>query len=308
MGIFLAIFLLAPGNALSQSSVTGRVTEALSENPIAGAVVKLRAAEAVLATTQTDSEGKYTIVFEPSSSLDIETLIVSAVHDQFAEQYKNIETTVPEPTVVSCSFSLVPKELTACKKRKEHCVIVGHFTPPLSATYSEQYAAFSARIATALTYDLLTRLQQFHFNAVLQPEFIQCDEAKPRVPGEGKNLARALGANAFISGDVQAAGQGYDVRTYLSDPYDIFRPPFSSTNPSVDLDDPGAAQLSAETHAAILTVIAAAYEQEGNFAAGVEATYVAEGILGDVTPKLQEIRNRCKSQLPHCRFLLGGSP
>lgn len=304
--IVCGMLLLASDAAFSQTLVNGRIIEAINESPILGAVVRLYKGDKLLATAHSDSEGRYSLAFDLPSSDKPQTLTILVEHPglEFVRDSKNIQIVSGKPKPDYPSFSLFPTELIDCRTQNKHCVIVGHFSPPFSGECPE----LSARIAVALFYDLCTRLQQHHIQSLLQPEFIHCDEANPRAISQGKNFARALGANAFISGSVKRTEQGYDIRTIVSDAYDVFMPPYSSSSESVNLEDPAAAQLNPEIHAAILIAIAAGYELQERFAEGVEATIAAEAILGYLTPPMKEVRERCKSKLPHQELLIGEGP
>jgi hypothetical protein len=161
------------------------------------------------------------------------------------------------------------------------------------------------RIAEALQFDLLTRLQVAHLPPELQPSFQPCEQAQPRVLQQGKSLAQALRADVFLFGNVAVRDSKYDVSTYVSDAYELFTHPKPYTNRSVDLDNPSAAQMDPQAHAAVLTAVAAGLEKAGNCEAGITVTIAAERILGKVDPMIAAIRERCQQQLPHVDLLPG---
>ena len=304
VAIFGIVYLLSAGDGFSQPSVRGQVIDSITENPVPDAHISLYDGTQVLAKTNSDYDGNYSLVIDVEEKLEKKPLKLVIEDIEFVKFSQNIEIVSGRATKPFYRVSLLPKELAKCRKPKGHCVIVGYFNAPLSASYSN----LSIRIAYALTYNLLTLLQKYHIDPVLQPTFLACDEAKPRAIDLGENFARVLKADAFLFGDVQQAMPGYDIRTYVSEPYDIFSIPPSSTNPKVNLEDSGAAELNKATHAAILTAIAGGYEREGRFAEGIETTIAAERILGRLTTEAKEIRERCKRNIPHHKLLHEGSP
>ena len=113
------------------------------------------------------------------------------------------------------------------------------------------------------------------------------------------SFAQALHADAFLSGYVKPVAQRYRVDAFVSDRFELHIPPFRGSNQDVDLDAPGSAELEPPTLAAILTALAAGYEESDQIAECVEVTVVAEQLVGDVTPATEQLRRRCQDRLPH---------
>ncbi|MCK8604418.1 carboxypeptidase-like regulatory domain-containing protein [Desulfoferrobacter suflitae] len=278
----------------AQSLVSGDVTDAMSGIAIPGVQVTLKRGANTIGTSYSDSDGGFDVTIPAEVARNNTELKVILEHEKYAGNSLRIHMDGGSPSETHYKASLIPKEISVCRIFDRHYVVVGHFLSSMSATYT----GLPERIATALTYEVLPLLQQYKIKPELQPDFLACDEARPRAVTQGRSLAQALGADAFVSGSVQGGEQGYDVRTFVSDRCDIYSVPFSSINKNVDLNDPGAAQLDPHTRATILVAIAAAYEKEGKYSDGVYATNAAEHTLGKLTPEIQAVRERCQMGLP----------
>lgn len=289
---------------MADTIVRGKVMDLVAEMPMVGVQVTAYKGDQLLGRASSGTDGRYQLPMNVGNSPSPQTLTLSAQRDGYVAHTINF--TVTSGRTVSSAYNLVlfPTALSDCRIPGGHGVIVGYFRAPLAAGVSD----LTYRISHALTYSLLTRLQQVHLKTSLQPEFWACNEAKPRSPMLGQRYANALGADAFVTGDVDTADGAYNIRTYVSDRFGIFIPPHSSINHGVDLGDPGAAELHPSTHGAILTAVAAAYENEGRYAEGVDATVAAEQLLGSLTPALQDIRSRCQAKIENRGLLRGDSP
>ncbi len=299
------ICLCCSTNAFSQSLMNGQVIDSVDRVPVAGTTVTIHKGEQLLGRAESNVEGNYEISFEIPSRPRLQILTIRAEHENYVRSSLNIQIVSGEP-IPSIRISLLPDKLSDCRPLSDPSVIVGYFFPPLSMSGTS--LGLSTRIADALKFDLVTRIQQLHIDWKLQPSFKPCEKANPEGDEQRKDFARSLESDVFVSGYIKVTEHGYKVRTLIIDRYDLFEAPFSSENPNVDLDDPGAAQLTRETHVAILNAIAVSYEQEHNYDECVNVTVVAEQILGNLLPEIEDIRKRCQKSLPHQGLLPGGTP
>ena len=288
----IAAFLFCPPVSLADTIVRGQVKDLVTDTPVLGVRVAVYKGSALLGQASSDADGHFQIPVDVGTGPASQTLSLVAEHADFAAATLNFGVAAGT-TDAAYLLELFPVALSDCRVPRGHGVIVGHFRSSLG----QRDVDLAYRIVDALTYSLLTSLQQVHVTTPLQPDFWACGDAQPRAPTLGQHYAKALGADAFVTGDVKLADGVYDVRTYVSDRFGLFVPPHSTMNERVDLEDPGAAELHPTTHAAILTAVAAAYEDAGRYAEGVDATVAAEHIQGSLTPSLEAIRDRCQAQL-----------
>lgn len=300
------IFLAVP--AAGQTLLNGQVADAVTKAPIPGATVRLVKGDQELGSASSDTNGRFLLSCELPRADQPQNFTLALEHPEFLKISLTVQTVGGKFTQDAYGVQLLPRELLHCRPEKGHCVVIGYFTPPMETAYTD----LSRRIADALNFDLLTRLQKFHLQSNLQPVFWACEEAKPRALTHGKYFAQALKADVFIWGNVKKAATGVDIRTVVSDSYGLFELPLSSINQNVDLNDPLAAQLHPETHAAVVAALAAGYEKEERFAQGIEATLLADKLLADAKTKppelideIKKIRGRCQARLPHQQLLPG---
>jgi hypothetical protein len=282
-GAIAAWRLWGPGPADSKHA-RGILTDLTTEAPIAGATIDIRCGSRSVAKGASDASGRFDLAFAPCQ----ETATVLVKHDSYAEQSQ----TVPEGEQ-EVPLSLLPKALGGCVLKNARGVVVGHFRPPLSGSAGE--ADLTGRIADALTYDVLTVLQTLNLPPEFQPRFIACDEARPRSVEFAAGYARALGADAFLLGSVEPADGAYDVRAFVGDAFQLFRPPRPSTTSGVALNDPAVARLAPEMHGAILTAVARGYEERKMFRECVDVAVAAQRLIGTPTPALDQTLARCQA-------------
>lgn len=134
----------------------------------------------------------------------------------------------------------------------------------------------------------------------------------PRIVTLSGAFAKALRANAFLSGDVNPDGDRFKVSTYVSDRFDLFVPPFRTVNEKVNLNDPGAAQLDPNTHAAILVSVATAYHEQLLYPECVEVSIAAEQLAGEHNSAIRDAarkrREVCQERLGNRGLLRGIGP
>jgi hypothetical protein len=285
-----------------ETTVKGELTDRATESAVVGATVEVMRGDKVLATGNSDLEGRFSLPVEVNPDPKPQNLTLAVRHTDYVSLSQVIVITSGRTDSSSYELELLPKALTNCIMSRDHGVIVGHFGPAASVP-SGDFSDLSNRIAIALTYNLLPRIQQLHMPLDFQPFFQACEEARPRSIIAAGGFAEALGADAFVSGFVSQSGDRYRVDAYVGDPYDLFVPPLKTSNDDVDLDDPSAADFDRSTHAAILTALAAGYEKEGKTVECVEVTVVAEHVLGGLSPAIEETRRRCQGALVNAGLL-----
>jgi hypothetical protein len=225
-------------------------------------------------------------------------------HDAYVPASKMVVVSSGRPDSSAYQFALLPKQLAQCQRNKDHAVVVGYFRPPAAAPQDTDLAS---RIADALNYELLTRIQQLNLSPDLQPFVLACKEALPQASSDHTTLARALRADAFLSGYVAPSGALFKVEMTVADRFDLLVPPVRTSSRDVNLDDPAAARLDRSAHQAILRALIAGYAKAGQHTACVEVSVAAERILGALPDDIAEARRHCQSGLPN-RALLGGPP
>jgi hypothetical protein len=299
--------LLATTVAGAQTVVRGQVLDAATTTGVAGASVAVRQGSGALAVGSTEADGGFVLAFEMGASRDARPVTLLVEHPGYVSGSRTLTITGGAPDSPFYRIDLLPSAIASCRLERPHLVVVGHFRSPAT---TQPVSDLSLRIADALTYSLLTRLQQVHVPSDFQPIFLACDEVQLRTVSLAGSYARALQAHVFVSGDVQPDDDHFRVSTYVGDRYDLFTPPLRTVNRGVDLDDPGAAEVDAVTHAAILLAVAVGYQQAGKPAPCVDVTLAAEDVLGEINPGLltavRERRRQCQEQLPHRGLLVGG--
>jgi hypothetical protein len=261
----------------------GAVSDLTTEAAVAGATVEIRCGVEALAEGVTDGAGRFDLAFASCR----EPATLSVKHDQYTEQSRPVPADQAETAV-----ALLPKALGACVIKNAQGIVVGHFRPPLSG--SDTGGDLAGRIAEALTYDVLTVIQTLNLPPALQPRFLACDEAKPRSVDFAAGYARALGADAFLVGSVEPADGAFNVRAFVGDAFQLFKPPLPSVTVGVALNDPAVARLAPEMHGAILTAVARGYAERRMFRECVDVAVAAERLIGRRTPALDQTLARCQ--------------
>jgi hypothetical protein len=288
----------------AQNLVTGQVFNATTVSGMPGVTVTVLKGAQELGRASSNDQGYFQVALELPKSDQPQNLTLEAVHPEFVSVSRTIQLVSGRLAGPALVLHLLPRSLTNCKIPSRRCVVVGYFLPPRQ----EQVTELSDRIAKTLTFDLLTKLQPLHVSPSLQPVFLACEEAKIRAVEFGRQLAEALEADAFIFGTVKSAPPGYDVSIFVCDSYGLFDTPVLAKNQHVDLYDLSSAQLQPQTHAAILAALTAGYIRQGKFIEGFQVTEAARQLLGELPPKLQELRSQCQNKLPQRGLLPGGQP
>lgn len=257
----LGLALLA-APAAADTIVSGRATDASTGSPVAGVSVKVRREDKVLGEGVSGQDGQFQVSFRPPSP-QAQNYRLDAEHPDYAPPASRLFVVASgTPDQASFALELLPRALARCLQGEERTILVGQF----SGDGAGNLEKLSSRMSEALTYSLLVQLQRLKVRPGLQPRFSACWEAAPRSPDLAGLCARAVRADALVFGRVTAADGRFDVKTFVGDGYGLFTPPAAFLNRKVDLAEPDEAVLDVRTHAAILTVIAAAYERNGSHA------------------------------------------
>jgi hypothetical protein len=297
-----AFWLLGVALGAAQSILAGTVTDAITQQPIGGAAVVIRYGGQTIGTGTTDINGQYIAPFAmPAGAPALTALTAVASKDDVYEAYgPSFQVDGGRPVGNVHNIALFPKGVTDCRSQSRHSVIVGYFAAPAERDVRE----LSRRIAESLRYELNTSLQKVKVTLELLPSFEPCDAAKPRTPQLGASFAKALKADAFLSGNIAVADSpsSYTVNMYVSDAYGFFRDPMRASNRSINLDNPSGTSVSAETHAAMVVSIAAGLKSNNDCVTAISVLSVAEQLVRDagatVQPGFSKLRADCEALVP----------
>jgi hypothetical protein len=294
------VFLSLPLQALfaAEGFVGGRVLDAITKRPVAGADVYVEYASQKIGSGKTETDGVYQVPFAIPPSAQADTWVtVTAGNSDHGPKTLNVRVTGGQ-SAGAFDIEIFPAGLLECLSKSDHSVIVGSFLPPVSAGAMSD---LSRRIAISLEFALKTRLQAVHLTLAKQPSFEPCEPAKPTTTKLGANYAKALKADAFVAGDVthEAGVPGYSVSFYVSDAYDFFADPQVASNPSINLNSPSGASVSDATHAAVLTSIAAGLAKKNDCLNSIKVLNVAEKLMDSIPPDLKSLRKECDLRLPN---------
>jgi len=293
-------WFLKPQPVLSPS---GSVADATTAAPLAGAEVSIRRGSEVLASDRSDADGRFRLSFDVGPRPEALNLKLFVKHRGFEEASKDVVVASGKPDSSSYRFDLLPEAVSPCRRHRGHAVVVGYFRPPTSATGDLD---LSSRIRDALNPNLLTEIQKLRLRPDAQPIVIACGQARPQATSDYPTLAKALRADAFLSGYVSPSGSKFKVQMNVADRFDVLVPPPQISNPDVDLDDPQAARLALEAQKAILIALVTGYRSGEEYAECIEVTVAAERILGTLPPEIDQERQKCQKALPNHGLLAGG--
>lgn len=260
----------------------GTVSDRTTDAAVAGAAAQVRCGVEARAEGVTDDGGRFDLAFAPCRDAT-----VSVKHEFYTEQARPVPGDGAE-----VAFALLPRTLGGCVITNAQGIVVGHFEPPRGSGAGGDLAG---RIAVALRYDVLPLLQTLNLPPALQPIFLACDEAQPRSVDFAAGYARALGADAFLMGNVEPTDGAFNVRAFVGDAFQLFKPPLPSMTAGVALNDPAVARLAPAMHGAILTAVARGYAERQMFRECVDVAVAAERLLGSRTPPLEQTLTRCQN-------------
>lgn len=309
----IACFLLTLGflflawipGAVADTIIQGWVTDATTGGTLAGAEVSICRGNEVLNRDSTDADGRFRLPFNVGVRPEAQNLKLFIRRNGYAEASKDVVVVSGRADSPSYRFDLLPSAIVGCRRNRDHAVVVGYFRPPVSTSGELDLAS---RVADALSYDLLTRIQQQHLKPGVQPIVLVCGQARPQATTDYPNFAKALRADAFVSGYVSPSGTKYKVDMCVADRFDLLVPPPRVSSRDVNLDDPAATRLAPEVHKAILTALIAGYRETKKYAECVDVTVAAERILGSLPPQIEEARRECQAALRNRGLLPGGQP
>jgi pimeloyl-ACP methyl ester carboxylesterase len=286
-----------PRKSADAIKVFGKLADAITSLPIAGAKIEIEYAGQIIGSGTSEEDGTFKTSLTVPQPTPLEASLVLSVRAQNYESSKgDFKVRTMDPAKSFDEISMLPLELTRCKNKNEHSIIIGHFVPPIHDNFSE----LSLRIARTLNYALTTRLQTVHLAEALQPSFEPCEDAWPKTDRLGASFAKALRADAFINGDISDGPSRFTVNTYVSDAYDLFQRPVVSTNRKVDLSNPRSdASIAAETHTAVLAALAAGLAGKGDCRSAIAVLSVAEQFVRPAPSYVSRLRKGCETRLPN---------
>lgn len=306
LALLVGVLFLAVGTDVrAESLVVGLVTDNTTGNAVDGADVTIRRGGEELGSTRSDPEGRFRLSISVGVGPQAQNLKLFIKRDGFVEATGDVVVVSGRPDSPSYRFHLLPTAISACRRNRDHAVVVGYFRPPTSASGDMDLAS---RIADALNYDLLTRIQQVRLAPDAQPFVLACGQVRAQTYADYPNFAKALRADAFVSGYVVRSGERFKVEMCIADRFDLLVPPPQVSSRDVNLDDPAAARLGKEAHTAVLTAIVAGYREARKYAECVEVTVAAERILGALPPAIADERRKCQAALPNRKLTPGGPP
>jgi hypothetical protein len=288
----------------TQSIVKGTVTDAVSGLPIPGVEVRIEYSGHILGIGTTDLDGRYATWFKLPSDSSSQLNIAFSVNDQtHTPQTKPLEVQRSNTETSVADAALLSPALAICRSKSDRIVVVGHFLSPIDRPV---YTQVPEHLAKVFEYAINSRLQTRHLPRSVQPAVLPCESAQPQTPELGSNFARALRADAFISGNIsgEASGQNFKIVTYVSDAYGIFDHPEPTASDKINVNDPRSAVLKGETNAAILAAVAAGLANSGDCINSLTVVSLAEEMVDSAPPYLTNLRNKCELTLPN-KGLLG---
>ena len=276
----LAVILVMPA-ASADTIVQGRVVDVSTDSPIIGASLELIHGAEVLAVGDTDLEGRFMLQFPFDPVPEQQTLLLRTKKQTYATSPLKVVVTSGRPDLDAYHVEMIPEGLAACPRGTPYLVTVGRFFDPPSG---DNVATLSGRLARALSLQLAPELQKKHLPQDLQLSFVECTSASPHSLAHLANYAKAVGAQVFIAGDVIESGARFTVRTYFGDRYGVFPSTASVVNEDIDIRDPGAVVLGADTYAYMLVALTHGYVEKEHYAACVDICVAAEQLMRELLP------------------------
>jgi hypothetical protein len=292
-------WLCAATPAAADSILAGTITDKVTGQPVGGAEVQIEYSGQALGSGTTDIDGIYSASFAIPQSAPQPVNMIATVR---SPGYETNKTSFQVQDENKRDFQLSPLGVSACLLREgspvmtERLVIVGHFLSPIG---KKDVSDLSVRVVRSLEFALNTRLQTVWLPEKLQPHFVPCDEVDPKTSRLGAPYARALRADAFISGDVADAPPKFTLNTYVSDAYDLWNVPVTAINKDVDLNNPSESSMAGETHAAVLAAIAAGFSKRNDCISAIAVLSVAEQLVDKIPSYVTKLRKDCEARLPN---------
>lgn len=309
LGLLLSVLILSVcPNLYADSSLVagGSVTDAATRAPVIGAEIVLQRGDAVLGRGISDDAGTFGIPFNANVQRETQYFTLIVRHSKYRSASAIVEV-VAGASVPPHPFQLWPESLIDCVHKQAHAIVVGYFESP-----GMDKVALTRRIAATLEYELLPLVQQQRLPPKVQPFVHKCPTAEPQGTKDYMNFAKALRADAFLTGYIAPPTRPSDtkvkVEMIIADRFGLLEPYAMVTSPDMNLEDPRVTRLAAEAYTAILTALIAGYEQEKMHGACFALTVVAQKLLPTLPPKIAEARQRCQDALPTKGLLLEDVP
>jgi hypothetical protein len=293
-------------SSFAQTIVAGTARDATTSAPVIGARITIRRGSEILGSTVTGAEGVFQLPFEIVVRPEAQNLKLFVSLDEYVDASQDVTIISGRPNAASYRFELIPRSVANCIRSRNHTVVVGYFRPSTSSAGDPDLAA---RVADALNYDLLVRMQQGRLARDSLPIVVACGKARPQAALDYTTFAKVLHADAFLGGYVDDSGSGrVKVEMSVADRFELLVPPRRSSSKDVNLDDPAVTRLDPSAHAAILTALVTGYERAGKFAECIEVTAAAAQIVRQLPKELVEAQRRCRKAVPNTGLLPGGTP
>lgn len=296
-------------SARSATVVAGSVLDAVTASPVAGLSLRLTNGGVLLASTTSDSNGTFRLVFDIANRPVAQNLKLTIHGENYVDTANDVVVTSGHTDRDSYRVALIPKAVAECRRLRDHTVVVGYFRPPVGAPGQLELAA---RIKDTLDYDVLARFQKVKIALPAQPVFLACEKIVPQSLADYPSLAQVLKADAFLSGYVSPAGIAgspkVKVEMTIANRFRLQDAPVRASTPNVDLDDPATVRLQSAAQTAIFAALVAGYEQSGQATECVQAANAAEQAIGSLPAALAETRRRCERATPNSGLARGGSP
>jgi hypothetical protein len=285
------------------------VLDAVTASPVAGVSLRLTNGGVLLASTTSDSNGTFRLVFDIANRPVAQNLKLTIHGENYVDTANDVIVTSGHTDRDSYRVALIPKAVAECRRLRDHTVVVGYFRPPVGAPGQLELAA---RIKDTLDYDVLARFQKVKIALPAQPVFLACEKIVPQSLADYPSLAQVLKADAFLSGYVSPAGIAgspkVKVEMTIANRFRLQDAPVRASTPNVDLDDPATVRLQSAAQTAIFAALVAGYEQSGQATECVQAANAAEQAIGSLPAALAETRRRCERATPNSGLARGGSP
>jgi hypothetical protein len=286
--------------ALADTLLSGRVTDAITGQAVGGTEVQIEYSGQILGYGTADIDGFYTVPFAvPSSAPKIVTMAVAARNGEYEVNRSLFQTSAGNVVGGPINVSIYPKGVQRCKAASDRAVIVGHFLPPAGTEFPD----LPESVRSSLEYTLETRLQSVELAAKLRPKFETCDAARPRTPTLAADYARKLDADAFVGGVIGVEAPSFTVTTYVSDAHDLFADPPRAISSNVNLLNPTGANISGETHAAVLAAVAAGFAKNDDCVTAITVIDAAVQLVEMEPPYLADLRRKCEARVPNAGLL-----
>jgi hypothetical protein len=295
--LLAAIGFALPATLAAADTLTGTVTDVTTGRPVVGADINVKYLGQTVGSATSGGDGTYQVTFTLPPRVFVTLWTGSPRHDP---QSKPVQTGSPLP--VTHDIALLPLGLGACVSKADHAFIVGHFPSPAIRDVSE----LSVRVARTLYFGLRTELGKRNFALKLQPIFPSCEAANPSEVTLGAAFAKALGAHAFITGEVAGNAPEFLMTIYVSDAYELFGGPELGKDIPVNLDRPSEAKMPGQTHVAVLAAMAAGLKKKDDCVSAIAVISIIAELVESIPAYVEQLQKECQARLPHAGLVRAG--